>query len=417
MPRTCARLATVQRLEDLDLPAFDHTDPELNGPTWHTRITELASRNWLATTPLATVVLEREACEKILRSKSAIFPGREVADLFGIDSGPLREEIDRNIININGSEHQRLRSLIAPHFSPRAAETHRDRVAGIFEPLLARAVDARETEAVEALCKPYASQAISYLVGGTPEDAELLHDWSLWVQRQFDPIALANDRATLEEKADELQQWVARLMSEKSRSPGNDLTSSLLEIEESGDRLNQSEVQNLIIDVILGGIDTTQSQLAHAIRLLGESPEQLRELAAAPADLAAAAVEESLRYEPVTPFTARLLKEDLELSEVLFPAGTLLLVCSFIGNRDPNAFSRPNQFDLENDTDSARRILTFGAGIHYCLGANLARVELEEALRSIAETVERIELLPGAAFGNVSGIYSMDRLPMRLHPR
>lgn len=407
----------MQRLEDLDLPSFDHTDPELSGPTWHTRITELASQHWLASTPLATVVLDREASEEILRSKSAIFPGREVADLFGIDSGPLREEIDRNIININGSEHQRLRSLIAPHFSPRAAETHRDRVAGIFEPLLAQAIEIGEAEVVETICKPYASQAISYLIGGTPEDAESLHDWSLWVQRQFDPIALANDRATLEEKAHELQQWVALLMNEKSRGPGNDLTSSLLEIEKSGDRLSEVEVKNLIIDVILGGIDTTQSQLAHAIRLLGESPEQFRELAAAPADLAAAAVEESLRYEPVTPFTARLLREDLELSGVLFPAGTLLLVCSFIGNRDPHAFSRPNQFDLGNHADSAGRILTFGAGIHYCLGANLARVELEEALRLIAEGVERIELLPGAAFGNVSGIYSMDQLPARLHPR
>ena len=412
-----ARLATVQRLEDLDLPDFDHTDPELSGPAWHTRIEELARRNWLARTPLATVVLDREASETILRSRSAIFPGREVADLFGIDDGPLREEIDRNIININGSEHQRLRSLIAPHFSARAAETHRSRVAEIFEPLLASAVKGDESEVVEAICKPYASRAISYLIGGLPEDADLLHDWSLWVQRQFDPIALANDRATLEEKVSELQRWVESLLEEKSANPGNDLTSSLLEIEESGDRLSEVEVQNLIIDVILGGIDTTQSQLAHAIRLLGESPDQLRELAANPSDLAATAVEESLRYEPVTPFTARLLEEDLEVSEVVFPAGTLLLVCSFIANRDPEAFNRPDRFDLMERTESEGRILTFGAGIHYCLGANLARVELEEALRLISERVERIELLPGAAFGNVSGIYSMEQLPVRLHPR
>ena len=407
----------MQRLEDLDLPSFDHTDPELSGPTWHTRITELASQHWLASTPLATVVLDREASEEILRSKSAIFPGREVADLFGIDSGPLREEIDRNIININGSEHQRLRSMIAPHFTPRAAENHRNRVAEIFEPLLAQAIETGEAEIVEAICKPYASQAISYLIGGAPEDADLLHDWSLWVQRQFDPIALASDRAILEQKASELQQWVESLLKEKGVNPGSDLTSSLIGIEESGDRLSEVEVKNLIIDVILGGIDTTQSQLAHAIRLFGESPDQWRRLADDPSELAAAAVEESLRYEPVTPFTARLLEDDLEVSEVLFPAGTLLLVCSFIANRDPEAFSQPDQFALSGRASAEGRILTFGAGIHYCLGANLARVELEEALRLIGESVEHIELLPGSGFGNVSGIYSMDQLPARLHPR
>jgi hypothetical protein len=407
----------VQRLEDLDLPSFDHTDPELSGPTWHERISELANEDWLARTPLATVVLDRAASEEILRSKSAIFPGREVADLFGIDSGPLREVIDRNIININGDGHRRLRSLVAPHFSPRAAETHRASVAAIFAGLLDAAIAEGETEAVEKICKPYASQSISYLIGGSPEDADLLHDWSLWVQRQFDPVALANDRPTLDVKAGELQEWVRALLDTKRENPASDLTSELLGIEEEGDRLTATETENLIIDVILGGIDTTRSQLAHAIRLFGEFPEQWNSIREAPSALASAAVEESLRFEPVTPFTARLLTEALEVGGVLFPEGSLILVCSFMGNRDPETFDRPDQFLPAERTQPEGRILTFGAGIHYCLGANLARVELEEAIRILAERIDRIELLPGAAFGNVSGIYSMDRLPMRLHPR
>jgi hypothetical protein len=146
---------------------------------------------------MATVVLDRGASEEILRSKSAIFPGREVADLFEIDSGPLREEIDRNIININGQDHQRLRSLVAPHFTPKAAESHRPWVADLFSGLLLAAMNSGEFEAVEELCKPYASRVICELIGGPPEDAHLLHDWSVWVQRQFDPIALANELATL----------------------------------------------------------------------------------------------------------------------------------------------------------------------------------------------------------------------------
>ncbi len=405
----------MRNLEDLDLPEFDHTDPSLSGPEWHERIDAIARESWLARTPLATVVLDREASEQILRSKSAKFPGREVADLFGIDSGPLREEIDRNIININGEPHRRLRSLVAPHFSPRAAESHRSAVAGIFTEVMDAALEAEVIDAVESICKPYASRAISYLIGGSIEDAHLLHDWSLWVQRQFDPLALANDRLILERKADELQSWVRELIEVKRAEPGDDLTSALLGIEEEGDRLTATETEHLVINVILGGIDTTQSQLAHALRLFGEFPEQWREVAEAPSRLASAAVEEALRFEPVTPFTARLLTEDQEIKGVLFPEGSLILVCSFMGNRDPNAFDRPDQFLPAERTQAGERILTFGAGIHYCLGANLARVELEEAIRVLAGLIDRVELLPGAAFGNVSGIYSMDRLPVRLH--
>ena len=137
----------MRNLEDLDLPEFDHTDPSLSGPEWHERIDAIARESWLARTPLATVVLDREASEQILRSKSAKFPGREVADLFGIDSGPLREEIDRNIININGEPHRRLRSLVAPHFSPRAAESHRSAVAGIFTEVMDAALEAEVIDA------------------------------------------------------------------------------------------------------------------------------------------------------------------------------------------------------------------------------------------------------------------------------
>lgn len=405
----------MRRLDELDLPAFDHTDPELSGETWHARIRELAEEGWLARTPMATVVLDRAASEEILRSKSAIFPGREVADLFGIDSGPLREEIDRNIININGKDHQRLRSLVAPHFTPKAAESHRQWVADIFSDLLFAVMTSDEFEAVEHLCKPYASQVICRLIGGASEDAPLLHDWSLWVQRQFDPIALANDRDTLEIKAAELQGWVEALMEDRRKSPGSDLTSTLLSIDTRGDRLSETEVANLIMNVILGGIDTTQNQLAHAIRLFGEDEDQWRILTENPTELVRAAAKEALRYEPVTPFTARLLIEDLEVSGVLFPAQSLLLVCSFIANRDPNSFRQPDLFSPINRRSDETRILTFGAGIHYCLGANLAMVELEEAIRVLAENVERIELRPGSRFGNVSGIYSMDRLPLRLH--
>jgi cytochrome P450 len=110
---------------ELDLPAFDYTDPELKGDRFHGTMRELRKRTWLATTPLGFAVLEREAGSFFLRSRSATFPGMKIAEIFGIEDGPLYEEIQRNILHLNGDHHRRLRHLVNPAFTPRAAQRWR----------------------------------------------------------------------------------------------------------------------------------------------------------------------------------------------------------------------------------------------------------------------------------------------------
>ncbi len=122
-------------------------------------------------------------------------------------------------------------------------------------------------------------------------------------------------------------------MRARRQSPGDDLISKLIEAEEQGDRLSDVECINLVFNVLVGGVDTSQSQLAHAIRLLAEHPDQWALLAENPA-LAPQAVEEALRYEPITPFTARILTEEVSFRDVTFPEGTVVMVCAFTGNRD-----------------------------------------------------------------------------------
>ena len=163
-----------------------------------------------------------------------------------------------------------------------------------------------------------------------------------------------------------------------------------------------------MLNVLIGGVDTTQSQLAHAIRLLAEHPDQWDALHADPS-LAAGAVEEALRYEPITPFTARIVVEDMEVRGVAFPAGTVVLVAACTANRD--GLEDADRFDITR-TDGGR-LTTFGAGIHYCLGANLARAELQEGLGFLAARIERLELDGEPVYGGVTGIYGLDRLPIR----
>jgi cytochrome P450 len=166
-------------------------------------------------------------------------------------------------------------------------------------------------------------------------------------------------------------------------------------------------------------VDTSQSQLAHTIRLLAENPEQWSLLRADPS-LAEAAVEESLRYEPITPFTARVLTEDVSYRDVTFPEGTIVMVCAFTGNRDidddEGTDGQADRFDITAPArrgGSGARALTFGAGVHYCLGANLARLEMQEGLSFLAESITELELDGEPRYGTISGIYGLETLPIR----
>ncbi len=414
-------------VSELELPAFDHTEPSLRGERFHKRMAELRAQGWLAEGPFGYVVLDRESAEFFLRTRAAIFPGMKIAEIFGVTEGPLYEQMRRNILHVNGPDHTRLRSLVNPALSPRAVERYRPAMRGFLEQLLAQATASSAAgsngepghgsfrcEFVEAFAKPYPSLAIATVMGAPLKDAPRLHHWSNWIQRQFDAISMASELEEIYQAVEEFYEYAEELVRERRQSPGDDLISKLIEAEEQGDRLSDVECINLVFNVLVGGVDTSQSQLAHAIRLLAEHPEQWALLAEDPS-LAERAVEEALRYEPITPFTARILTEEVSFRDVTFPEGTVLMVCAFTGNRDVEGAagaSDPDRFDITADYGRARP-LTFGAGVHYCLGANLARVELQEGLAFLCQRMHGLELDGEPVFESVSGIYGLAELPIR----
>jgi len=413
---------------DLELAGFDYTDPDLKGERFHTAMKELAAEGWLAAGPYGYVVFDREAGEFFLRTRSAIFPGMKIAELFEVTEGPLWEEMKRNILHINGADHTRLRSLVNPSLAPRSVERWRPAMRGFLEGLFASVESSGRCEFVEAFAKPYPSQTIATVMGAPLEDAPRLHHWSTWIQRQFDAASMANERAGIEQAVAEFYEYAHALLAARRRSPGDDLISTLLaatyrpsgedgaEGASSGaEKLSEEECVNLVLNVLIGGVDTTQSQLSHAIRLFAEHPDQWAALVADPS-LAGRAVEEALRYEPITPFTARITVEEVTFRDVTFPPDTIVMVCSFTGNRDlPGDATEPDSFDITVERPRARA-LTFGAGVHYCLGANLARLELEEALSFLARRMPRLELDGEPVFESILGIYGLAELPIRFAP-
>ena len=409
-------------VSELELGTFDHTDAEMRGERFHAAMADARSRGWLANAPFGYMTLDREAGEFFLRTRSVIFPGMKIAEIFGVTEGPLYEQMRRNILHVNGADHTRLRSLVNPALSPRAVERYRPAMREFLARLLAEALAASGPEAdgtvrcdfVEAFAKPYPSLAIATVMGAPLEDAPRLHHWSNLIQRQFDAVSMASEVEQITEAVREFYAYADDLVRARREDPSDDLISKLIAAEEEGERLSDVECINLVFNVLVGGVDTSQSQLAHAIRLLAEHPDQLALLAEDPS-LADAAVEEALRYEPITPFTARILIEEVEYRDVLFPEGTIVMVCAFTGNRDLDAAEAgpagAERFDITADRGRARP-LTFGAGVHYCLGANLARVELQEGLAFVATRMRDLRLDGEPVFEGVSGIYGLAELPI-----
>jgi cytochrome P450 len=395
---------------DLELAEFDIAEAGLAGDVYHERLAtarEQGWHGWLVKSPIAYVVLDRESGEFFLRSRQTAFPGREIAQLFGITSGRLAEQIDANILNLTGDQHRRLRALVAPAFTPRAAARWRPAMREIAGSLW-RDLDGRSRcEFVSSFAGPFPARTIATVIGAPPQDAAALQEWSSLVQQQFDIRALAEQPNRIEQAVCELYDYVADLLEKRRSELADDLISTLLQVEAEGERLSGPECVNLVLNVLAGGIDTTVAQLAHALRLLASHPDQWELLGQRP-ELVPRAVDEVLRFEPITPFTARLCTEQIEHRGVIFPAGTIVAICAERANRETEA---GEVFDITAER-TGERVLTFGAGAHFCLGQNLARAELEEALGFLAPRMPGLRHDGPERLGGVEGIYGIESLPL-----
>jgi cytochrome P450 len=401
-------MATVT---ELDLPHFDYTDPELRGDRFHERMRELREESWIARSDFGFVVLDREAANFFLKSKSAEFPGIKMFELLGITEGPLHDSLSKNIITLNGDQHTRLRKLVHEEFTPKAADRYRPAMRKFLEELFEPIAGAGRCDFVTAFAKPYPALMIATVVGAPLEDAPRLHELSNLLQSQFDAIAVMTRREELEQAATEFDEYARALVEARREEPRDDLVSRLVQVESEGDRLSPEECVHLVLDVMNGGVDTTQSQLAHGVRLFADEPEQWRMLGEDPS-LAPVAAEETLRFEPVAPFTSRVLQETVEFRDIEFPVGSVVFASAWNANREAAGDERPERFDITATRGSAKS-LTFGAGPHFCLGSNLARAELQEGLAFLARNMPGLELDGEPRYGTITGLYGMESLPIR----
>lgn len=207
----------------------------------------------------------------------------------------------------------------------------------------------------------------------------------------------------------ELDDYVDDMVARRRHTLTDDLLSDLIRAEHDGDRLNAEELRMLAAAMLLAGTDTTRNQVAASIEVLCEHPDQWELLRDTP-DLAMQAVDETMRHSPIASSLLRVVNEDVEFAGVLFPAGTIVLANTAAANRDPAIYDDPNRFDITRE--GLPPILNFGAGVHYCLGANLARLEIAEALKTVTRRISNPRRTGATSWKPIGGLSGPTSLPI-----
>lgn len=400
-----------QLVTELELPFLDTVGMERQDAI--EAIEAAQAQHWLARTAVGYSVTHYADVTAILRDRRFHSALSMLPRMSGLEDSGYMTRRRQSILSMEGEAHARLRRLVAPAFTPASANRLRPTMRAVVGQLVDRVVDQGECELVADVCEPYPIPIICELLGAPPQDWKLFSAWATDIFRIFN-ANLVEDLPLIEKAAGELSAYVSDMIAERRQDPRDDLLSDLIAVEEEGDRLSTEEMAMLAEAVLMAGTDTTRNQLACSVALFSEQPDQWAQLAQQP-ELAQRAVEESMRYLGAVRGTARFASEDIVYRDVLFPAGTLVSTSLAGANRDGEAFDDPDSFDITRERDTAQ--MTFGAGIHFCMGAALARAELQEALPMLARR------MPGLARNgpiewkpSTFGIWGPAKLPLRFEP-
>jgi cytochrome P450 len=362
----------------------------------------------IAIGPYGPEVLSYDLVRTVLRDNRFITAHGLGLDAKGITSGPLWDRATSNILGLDGAVHHRLRRLVSKAFTPRAAERlrtlAREIIIGLVEPFTA----VGHCEFVADIARSYPTPVICALLGAPPEDWQLFSAWVDDIKKIFEWNVVEDTPAILA-AWNEMDAYVDELIARRRECLTDDLISDLIRAEDDGDRLTHDEMLMLCSTLLGAGTDTTRNQLAAAVQLLCAHPDQWNLVARHP-DMMPAALHELMRYRPITVGTLRRAAEDVELAGVRIPAGTLVAVNAASANRDPAVYRDPERLDITRQNPAA--ILNFGGGVHYCLGAHLARLELVEALRVITQRLPNPRQTGPSPWKGMAGITGPLTVPL-----
>ena len=396
------------KVDQLELPVVDIVSLERDDAIAAMRAA--AAEHWLARTPLGYLVTRYDDVVALLRDRRFHSALSLLPQMSGIEDDDFLGRRRQSILSMEGDAHSRVRRLVSGAFTPRSADRLRPFMREVMGGLVDKLTGGR-CEFVADICDPYPIPIICELLGAPKSDWKLFSHWATDIFRIFNNNLL-EDKDAIMKASDELDDYVRQLIAERRTQPAADLLSDLIAAEEQGDRLSNDELVMLAEAVLMAGTDTTRNQLACAVALFTGAPDQWKLLAERP-ELAPRAVEETMRYLGAVRGTARFASEDIEYRDVTFPAGTLVAASLAAANRDPGVWPGGDTMDITREPSTSPQ-LTFGSGIHYCLGAALARAELQEALPLLARRMPDLALDGPIEWKPPTvGIWGPSRLPLR----
>lgn len=356
----------------------------------------------IAIGPIGPEILSYEMARDILRDNRFSMPPGITLAAQGVTSGPLYDKMMSSLLGLEGAPHTRLRKLVSRAFTPRATACLQDTIHEVVNRLIDQLVDAGRCDVVTDIARPYPTPIMCALMGAPREDWHLFAQWTDEIFKAFSFQTDATfDEAAIMQSWSELDAYVDDMVAARRHNLTDDLLSELIRAESDGDRLNLDELRMMVAGFLMAGTDTTRNQLAASVQVLCEHPDQWAKLGDEP-ELAMQAVEETMRHSPAVCIAPRAATEDAEFGGYTFPKGTFVLVNTFAANRDPAIYDEADRFDITRK--DAPAILTFGGGAHYCLGANLARRELAEALAILTRRLTAPQRIAAAPWKSLLGM-------------
>ena len=326
------------------------------------------------------------------------------------DPDSIYGALDVHMLNSDPPDHERLRRLVSKAFTPRRVEGLRPRITSITTELLDGMSGQREVDLLASFAFPLPITVICELLGVPVEDRDDFRKWSATI--------VSNTAApeVFQADATAMVRYFKALLAAKRREPADDLLSALISARDQGDRLRENELMSMVFLLLVAGHETTVNLIASGMLALLLSPGELARLQADPS-LLGGAVEELLRYvNPVNHATYRFAAEPVEIGGARISRGDPVLVALSSANRDPSRFGDPDRLDLGRDSSGH---LAFGHGIHYCLGAPLARLEAEIAFSHLLTRFGAMRLAVPAGslrWRPSTLIHGLESLPVRLVP-
>lgn len=339
-------------------------------------------------------VLTRYAdCEAVLRDARFSSDPQHRRLEFPLDEQDVRTQLSTTDLNvllfIDPPDHTRIRRLVTSAFTPRAVEGMRAHIREIVDEILDEAAERGELDVVADLGYLLPVRVICEMLDVPRGDVHLFREWSSAATRLLDGVIPADELTHAVGGAIQLIAYLDGLIDERRSHPGDDLLSGLIAAEEAGERLTEAELRSTTLLLFVAGHETTLNLIGNGTHALLRHPGELARLRDDPS-LVAGAVEECLRWDGPVHLTGRIATEDLDVNGLRVERGQQVMALLAAANRDPDRFPDPDRFDIARPDNHH---LTFSHGIHYCLGASLARAEGQIALGSLVQRFAELELL------------------------